>query len=48
MLQDHLKGAKGDEVLAAQRWHGGMDFATAKSKKGTAAYKKKYESLMKQ
>ena len=48
MLQDHLKGAKGDEVLAAQRWHGGMDFATAKSKKGTKAYKKKYESLMKQ
>ena len=46
MLQDHLKGAKGDEVLAAQRWHGGMDFATAKSKKGTAAYKKKYETLM--
>ena len=46
MLQDHLKGAKGDEVLAAQRWHGGMDFATAKSKKGTAAYKKKYEALM--
>jgi hypothetical protein len=46
MLQDHLKGAKGDEVLAAQRWHGGMDFATAKSKKGTAAYKKKYEALL--
>ena len=46
MLADHLKGAKGDEVLAAQRWHGGLDFATAKSKGNTKAYKKKYETLL--
>lgn len=48
MLADHLKGAKGDEVEAASRWHGGMDWSTAKSKGGTKAYRKKYESLLNQ
>jgi len=48
MLQDTLKGAKGDELEAASRWHGGMGWSTAKSKKGTKAYRKKYEALTKQ
>ena len=46
MLQDHLKGAKGDEMEAAARWHGGLEWSTAKSKKGTAAYRKKYQALL--
>lgn len=46
MLQDTLKGAKGDEMEAASRWHGGMAWSTAKSKKGTKAYREKYQALL--
>jgi len=46
MLQDTLKRAGNDEIEAASRWHGGMDWATAKSKKGTKAYRKKYQALL--
>jgi hypothetical protein len=45
MLNDHLKGAGGDDLEAASRWHGGLNWSKAKSKKGTKAYRKKYESL---
>lgn len=45
MLQDTLKEAKGDELEAASRWHGGAKWKTAKSRKDTDRYREKYTAL---
>lgn len=46
MLLKELKGADNDPIEAASRWHGGLKWRKAKSRKTTDKYREKYKAII--